>query len=260
MSNEEDIVRKVQALWRKVDDPAATEAEKRAAAEKARELMAKWAIDELVLSEASETGEPIVIGDLFLGGIGNDGYFLSTELVPDQRMKLAHYIAIHHRLRSIVTNKYASVDDDGSEMPSGKYLQLIGFRSDVAMTRALNQGLSADMIVAMSKEPTTHMTNTERKFYWMSFCDGYASRIEQRLDEVDHRVDEMAAEGSLLPVLANRKDAVDKFVDDMYGDDLKPAREKMYRFDPAAARRGAKAAERANIGLKGVSGNRGELK
>lgn len=261
--NQEDVVRKVQALWRQADHPNTSPEERAVFVAKARELMAKNAIDEIVLSEASETGEAIVIAEIFVGQVNANNEYLTSELVPVQRMELAHYIAMHHRLRSIIITHAASIDEDGEPLPSGKYLQLIGFRSDVQMTRLLNQALAADMLIAMSTDidiikATGHMTPAEKRNYLMSFCEGYAMRIEERLAEVDTRVEQMASEGSLLPVLVNRKDAVNKYVDDMYGD-LRPERVKAFHFDNNAASRGRAAANKASLGQKGVGGRRGEL-
>src|SRR4249919_2726306 len=106
VSNEEDIVRRVQALWAKADDPAATGPEREAFVAKARELMAKHAIDEIVLSEAKSASgvrEDVVLSDILLYATDQE----KSSLVPDQRMKLAHYIAMHNRCKGIITEKPA---------------------------------------------------------------------------------------------------------------------------------------------------------
>ena len=256
MSNEEDVVRKVQALWAKADDPAATGPEREAFVAKARELMAKHAIDEIVLSEASKTEEAVVVADILLFASGNK----SSEFVSEQRKKLAHYISMHHRCQGIITTKHATVREDGTPQYAGEYMILVGFKSDVTMVRLMYRSLGTDMITACMLEPTEHLTRKEKNVFDVSFCEGYALRIERRLAEVDRRVEEMAeADGSLLPVLMSRKDLVQRKVKDMFPN-LTNAREKRFTFDPDAAARGKAAADKANLGsATGIGGSRGVL-
>jgi hypothetical protein len=259
MAEQEDVVRKVQGLWAKADHPNTGAAEREVFVKKARELMAKHAIDEMVLAEASSTDEAIVLADILLytDEEGDNG---QRALVPDQRVKLAHYIYTHSRCTGVLTWKPASVTADGKPQLSGRYLVIIGHKSDVDLVRLMFNGLAGDMIIAMSMEPTGHMKAAERNIFFVNFCDAYADRIDRRLAEVEQRVEEMAAESSLLPVLRDRRLAVHDKMKEMFPN-TKPAREKRFAYDPAARERGTAAANKANIGASrnGVGGSKKEL-
>jgi hypothetical protein len=256
MADEADIVRKVQALWAKADDPAATPAEKEAFTEKARELMAKHAIDEMVLAQASSVEESIILADILVHTESGDMSQQNT-LVPEQRIRLANVIYTHHRCYGILRWLPASVKADGSPQAAGRYLTVVGHKSDVQMVRLMFNGLLQDMIIAMSFEPVTHMTKPEQKNFYENFCDGYAERINVRLYEVEARIEQMANEGSLLPVLRDRKAQVMDKVDAMWPD-RKVERAKQVKYNGAARERGIAAADKANIGAgkKGVGGER----
>lgn len=256
MADEADIVRKVQALWAKADDPAATPAEKQAFTDKARELMAKHAIDQIMLAEASSTEEAVVLADILLYEFADE----RGSLVPEQRMKLAHYIAMHHRCQGIITEKHASVRADGTPQLGGKYLVLVGFQSDVDMVRMMYQSLGLDMLSQCLMEDVNHLTAAQKKVYYTSFCEGYSARIELRLADVEWRIRQMAEQdGSLLPVLASRSDVVKHKVREMFPN-LTSVREKRFTVDPQAMDRGRVAADKAKIGgEKEVGGRKGEL-
>jgi hypothetical protein len=221
--------------------------------------MAKHAIDEMVLAEASSTEEAIILADILLYTFA-EGKNGQQALVPDQRVLLANYIYTHHRCKGVLDDKRASIREDGTKILAGKYLVVIGYKSDVDMVRLMYFALAGDMIIAMSMEDTSHMNAVERKNYMRSFCDGYAERIRDRLAETEVRVEEMAAEKSLLPVLVGRKAAVEKRMHEIWPR-LRTTYAKGYSVDPNARKRGAAAAAKANLGVgqKGVAGSRGEL-
>lgn len=259
MPDREDMIRKVQALWNKADDRATTDAEKAEAVRKARELMAKFQIDELVLSEASATEEAIVMADILVYKdeqvIDLDTEMTST-LVPEQRMKLAHYIAMHNRCIGIITHLPAGVSEDGRAIHAGKYMRIIGYKGDTQNIRLLYQALGFDMIEALTDEmldpQVMKVTKRpeQRIAYQAEFCDGFASRVEERLTEIEDRIAQMAAEhstGSLLPALRSRLQKVQDKVTDMYGE-LGVVEMRRYEYNPNARRRGAAAAEASDLG------------
>lgn len=257
--SQEDIVRKVQALWAKADDPAATTHEKVAATDKARELMAKHAIDEIVLEQASATHEVVIISDFLLWEEDDE----HVTLVPDQRMKLAHYIAIHNRCKGIMSWKDASVYADGSAQLAGRYMLVFGFKSDVELVRLFYQTLVGDMFVAFHRLPKAHIKRQKARDDLMAnFCDGYADRIGQRFAEVNREVHKIAEDsGSLLPVLRSREVAVlDKFDEMFPPNEREQVKVKGVKYDPNARAAGAAAANQANIGGTAVGGGKkGEL-
>jgi hypothetical protein len=255
MADREDVIRKVQALWARADHPNTPSAERESCIAKARDLMAKHYIDELVLEKSSGTKEDIVLTDIRLFKFGAD------TIVPDQRMKLGHYIAMHSRCRGIVTELSGGLDIDGNAIHAGKYLRVIGFRSDTLAVRIMYNLLVSDMLEAVNDDlfDAPHLkSKKDRENYMVNFCDGFADRINQRLAEIEHRIDVLADEGSLLPVLADKRSQVDKFVDDMYPS-LHSVQTKRFVNDPNAKARGARAAERSDVGAKRVGGSRKEL-
>lgn len=259
MADEADIIRKVQALWAQADDPATPAEARPAFVAKARELMAKHAIDEMVLAEAGNGEEQIVLADILLYTF-DEGKNGQQALVPDQRVHLANYIYTHHRCKGVLDEKRASIREDGTKVLAGKYLVVIGYKSDVDMVRLMYFALAGDMIIAMSMEDTSHMGAVDRRNYLKNFCDGYADRIRERLAETEVRVEQMAAESNLLPVLVSRKDKVEKRMKEIWPN-LRTTYAKSYSFDSDARRRGRAAADKANIGAsqKGVGGRRPEL-
>lgn len=256
MAEREDMIRKGQALWRQADDPAATEAEKDAFLSKARELMAKYAIDEIVLEEASGVHEAIVLADIKIFDEGKN------TLVADQRIYLAHVIGIHNRCKSVIRRMPASVDaTTGAPIKAGTYLTVVGFRSDTVTVRLLYQAIGADMIFAMSEEPTDHMKVAARNNYSANFCDAFVFRIDERLRDMQTRVEEIASEKSLLPVLRSREFEVKDQFDAMFPN-LKSQKVSRMQYDQNACERGKAAANKANVGgsVGGVGqGVRGEL-
>lgn len=262
--SQEDIVRRVQALWKKADDPAATEHEKAAAVAKARQLMAKWAIDEIVLSEASPTHEEVIIADILLFEIDGDDVDAAeaASLVPDQRMILANYIARNNRCKGIITEKEAGIYEDGSAQLAGKYMLVLGFRSDVRLVEVMYTALMADMIVAFYRTDLRHVKKAkDRNTIMVNFCEGYVHRIGKRLVDINQTVHEVAAaDKSLLPVLRSREAAVvDKFDEMWPPDERVSVPVKGFKYDENAQAAGAAAAEQADLGGKGIGAKREAL-
>lgn len=257
MADREDMIRKVQGLWRQADDPASTEAEKQTFTEKARELMAKFAIDELVLEEASGVHEAIVMADIKVFDEG------ATTLVPDQRIYLAHVIGTHNRCKSVIRRMPASVDATTNKpIKAGTYLTVVGFRSDTITVRLLYQALGADMIFAMTEEPTDHMTKKQRENYYVNFCDGFAYRIDERLKDVNRRVHTLAEEtsgGSMALVLRSRELEVHDQFANMFPN-LSKQKVTRFQHDPNAQARGKAAADKSSLGGDGLgAGTRGAI-
>lgn len=256
--SQEDIVRKVQALWRKVDDPASTDAEKKAAADKARELMARHAIDEIVLQEQSNGKEAIVMADILLYEEGDE----DDTLVPDQRMTLAFLIARNTRCKAIITDKEAGIYEDGSAQVGGCYMLVYGYKSDVAMVELLYTALMSDMIVAFYKTDLRHVKKqAQRTNIMVNFCVGYVRTIRYRLEEINKTVHDIAeSDGSLLPVLRSREMAVQDAFDSLYPPEQRTSVEvKGYTVDPNAQLAGAAAADKADLGGTAVSGRKEAL-
>lgn len=247
----EDVIRIVQGLWRKADDPATPEGERNSLIEKARDLMARHAIDEMVLDEAANKADKdvIIMGRIRVADDDKD----DKHVVSDQRMYLANSIAVNNRCRCVITHVNATVSEDGRPIKSGTEMIVVGYRHDVDTVRILYTELATDMILAMMLEPTDHMTVRERNNYNANFCDGYATRIDGRLRSIKVRVEAMAGDTNLLPVLRSKEVAV---LDEFNKRFPKLGQQKVSRYhnDPSAKARGAAAAEKADIGGTKVGG------
>lgn len=261
MADREDMIRKVQALWAKADDAAATPAEREAAIDKARELMAKYTIDEMVLNEAKGAAkEDVILMDIRVTKSGE------AEMVADQAVMLAHFIGTHNRCRQVIQNRDASISaSTGTPIAGGTFLTVVGFRSDCEMVRDLYKNLAADMMLAAYDEPTGHMNKREKANYFANFCDGFAMRIDERLASINRRVHQIAEEGggSMALVLRSRESEVKDTFEQMFPN-LTTHRMSAVKHDPNAQARGSAAADKSELGQtklenekKGIGGSRG---
>lgn len=257
MSSQEDVVRKVLALWAKVDDPAASDAEKDSARTMAQKLMAKYAIDEMVLSEATETHEDVVIRDILI---------FETDLedeafAPAQRKLLAHYLAAFNRCSDIILDKPASIYPDGTEQKAGEYMTIFGFRSDTKLVEVLYSSLVSQMVVSLYQTAIPKLKKRQdREVATLNFCQGYVTEIGKRFRDMAAEVAKMAAsgDGSLLPVLRSREAAVKDKFDEMYPPDTLHEVSLMdyQRYDAGANEAGRNAARNADLGGTKLSGRR----
>lgn len=245
MADRDDVIRRVQALWAQADHPNTSPAEREVFVDKARELMAKYTIDEMVLNEAKSGNqrEDVVLMDI---RISKDG---EAEWIADQAILLAHFIGTHNRCRQVIQRKSASVDvESGAPIAGGTFLTVCGFRSDCEMARDLYKSLATDMILAVALEPTSHMNKRDKDTYAANFCDGYAMRIDERLGSINRRVHEIADEGgSMALVLRSRESEVKDFFDEMFPN-LKTQKMAAVRRDDNARARGSAAADKAELG------------
>ncbi len=105
-------------------------------------------------------------------------------------------------------------------------MSVVGFASDVAAAELLFTSLLVQSQAALQAEgakaaPGAH---TRSRTFRSSFLLSFTRRVDQRLAEINAAVEGGAAaehDGSLLPVLAARDDAVDDAVAEMFGE-LRP--------------------------------------
>jgi hypothetical protein len=100
---------------------------------------------------------------------------------------------------------------------------VIGFASDVAATEMLFTSLLVQSQMAMQAEAAVGGpgSRVRTRSFRSSFLLAYAHRIEERLNTVNCSVEseaEVTHDGSLLPVLAARSDAVDETIDELFGE------------------------------------------
>lgn len=258
MADREDMIRKVQALWARADHPNTPEAEKEACITKARDLMAKYTIDEMVLAEAKGIEDAVVLSDIRITSDTDTQY----EMVNDQRIMLAHFIATNNRCKTVIIHKSSTVDaTTGNPIVGGQFMQVVGYKSDVDMVRDLYFSLGMDMLMALFDEKTDHMKGRAYNNFAANFCDGFACRIDDRLKAIKKQVEVLAeSTGNLLPVLRSRELAVQDTFTKMYPS-LTTVRMAKMQYDPNAQARGRAAADKADLGQSKVGGgSRGELR
>ena len=258
-SSQEDIVRKLQGLWAKVDDPGATAEESALARAKAQEMMAKYAISEIQLSEATETHEAVIIRDILIYETDKK----KEALAPSQRKLLAHFLASFNRCQDLIVEKDQSIYEDGTEQVAGEYMTIFGFRSDTKLVEVLYSSLVSQMVVSLYKTAIPKMKKKEqRDNLTLNFCQGYVVEIGKRFRDIAAEVHKIAAEdGSLLPVLRSREAAVQDKFDEMYPpDSIHSVDLTNYgKYDQGAHSAGRNAARTADIGGTKLQGRREAL-
>ena len=198
---DDPVLVKVRALLAQAESTT-FEAEAAAFTAKAQELMARHAIDTAVLWASSERDERPRAIRLPI----DDPY-------ADVKALLLHSVARHSRCRAVRHIEYG-------------LMSVVGFASDVMATELLFTSLLVQSQTSLHAEgakaaPGAH---TRSRSFRSSFLLGFARRIDQRLAEIKAAVERGAAvehDGSLLPVLADRDDAVDDAVAEMFGE-LRP--------------------------------------
>lgn len=253
-----DMVRKVQALWAQADDPATPAEARPAFVAKAKELMAKYAISEIVLSTSANGHDEIIMADIMLYEEQDDESGEGSDLVSDQRMTLGFLIARSNRCKAIVTDKDETLYADGTIQPAGCYLLVYGYRSDVRMVELLYTNLITDMVYRFYKTEFRKMKSQKSKQNAMiNFCVGYVRRIRERLEAINTTVHEMAeSDGSLLPVLRSREAAVSDHFDELYPPDTRTSIDvRGYKPDAGAQDAGSAAASQADLGGKKIDVN-----
>jgi hypothetical protein len=249
----EKMIRQVKALWATADHPNTPPHEADTARNMAADLMAKYQIDEIVLSAS--------------GNIVDDIMFVEIRLdrtdrplpVPEQRMALIGGIAMAFDCRGVIhTKKYDTADiKTGKVIPGGTFYECIGYRKDVDMVKFLYFSLVTDMLEAMMGE------KVKTPSYQGSFALGYAERIATRLWDAHRRVSQIAEEtsSSLALAIRDKKSQVSEWFDNKYPpSSLGKVRTKAMRFDSNAAQRGRNRADAADIGQGRMgSGNAGSL-
>lgn len=251
MASQEDIIAKVRACWAIAENAGATEGEKEAAINRAKHLMAKHSIDEILIQEKSGKREDIILLHIRMTVDGQ------PVTVKDQRIALGWVISQNYRCRGVVETREETADVvTGKRIKGGTFLTVCGYRSDCEFVRDLYFDLTMDMMAAVNTEKVQTVNYRE------NFCAGYVTRIGARLKAIK-RYTEKAAEnvegGSLLPAIVDRDAKVDDFFTKMYPDLVKVKVSKK-KYDPNAQLRGSRAADQADIGQSKVGGGgKGEI-
>jgi hypothetical protein len=223
------VLEKVRALLAKAESTS-FEAEAEAFTAKAQELIARHAIDAALLAVDDGDDGPSAIR-VFI----DDPYI-------DAKSLLLHVVAQSGRCRAAFTSSVAMCT-------------VVGFASDLAAVQMLFTSLlvQAQTAMAAAARSAPPGSRARSRGFRSSFLQSYASRIGQRLDEVNEAVvaesEADAAAGhrrSILPVLASREEAVDEALDDLFGS--LSTRRLRGGQDPAGWASGRFAADNAQLG------------
>lgn len=182
------ILTRVRALLAKAESTTFTE-EAEALSAKAHELMARHAIDQVLLAAGSQQGEPEA------QRIHIENPYLNPKVLLLSRVAQA--------------NRCRAVWAKGLRMAT-----VFGFRSDIEATEVLFTSLLVQATTAMlAAEPDSDF---RIKSFRSSFLVAYGYRIGERLAEINDETVSDADDGSLLPVLASREAAVEAATEAVY--------------------------------------------
>lgn len=159
---------------------------------KAQQLMAKHSLDEaLVWSRSGSRTEPTIIR------IAIDEPYVSAKKY------LVHVVAEGSRCRSVFH-------------PLIAMSSIVGFEVDVYATETLFTSLllQAQSSMQRASKAAPPGSRSRSRGFRSSFLFGYATRISERLNEINaHLSSDSSVGGELLPVLASRSSAVDEATD-----------------------------------------------
>jgi hypothetical protein len=235
------ILRRIRGLLDQAENtPYPDEAETFAA--KAAELMARYRIDQAMVSRSAPDPRHIIEADIDLGR----GQYVRARLL----------------LLGVVANAF-DCRLLSSSGPSGRTGHVIGQADDVAQVSMLYTSLLLQATRAADGEPTPrgHGRVTFRRGFLIGFANRVGDRLEAQMARAVSEADQADArpEGrrSVALVLADRREAIDSWVADKYG--------RLGRLGPAApvslgaAQRGQAAADRADLGGRAVRSSRAAL-
>lgn len=223
--------------------PFPSEAETFAA--KAAELMARHHVDTAMLERSRRGGSAVVESDIELGR----GQYVRA------RLELLGAVADAYDCRLLT-----------SSGPDGRTGHLVGHAADVEQVSLMYTSLlvQATRAATVEEMPRGHRRVTFRR----GFLLGFAARVGERLAEQaaaaarDAEADtpprrDGPATPSVALVLADRRDAVDRWVQERY-----PRLRRLDQAAPVSAEgvdRGARAGDRADIGGSPITGRRAML-
>ncbi|GAB3490501.1 DUF2786 domain-containing protein [Amycolatopsis cihanbeyliensis] len=227
---DQKVLSRVRALLAKAESTDYPE-EAEALSAKAQELMNRHAFERALLD--AETYQPQVATSRRV--------WLDSPYA-DAKAQLVHVIAEANRSRAVHHDKIGFVSLVGEEMD----LEIV----ELLVTSLLVQATKA-MVAEGSQKTRTGGSRT--RSFRQSFLIAYAVRIGERLTSEEAAAQDLAEDPRLLPVLADRGEAVDAAVGEMFGGFL-------YEKKAGSARDGAGwAAGRAAADLASLELDRGAV-
>lgn len=254
MASHDKVLQTIRALLAKAESTTFTE-EAAALTAKAQELIAAHAIDLALIEE--KTGR---------GNVATRMVFIAAPY-PKEKFILLSGVARANGCRAIL-----GLDDDqfrdmvrSGEMFSreGEHATLVGYESDLDSVELLFTSLLVQAVnIMLSHGPQVDAFGRNRtKSFRRSFLNGFAWTVSDRLKEArtsaTESADEEATSGSVLPVLASRKEAVDDFVGNQFPR-LSSLKTSVSNSDGIVA--GNHAGNRADLGNARVKANQNALR
>lgn len=221
------LISKIEALFRKANDPAATGPEREAFLTKAQQLMLKHQIDEIVLN----TGGREVPQDLYYG--------LLTGTYARPLGSIVYAVA---RAHSVEAYGYTS----GVAGKPDRRTYLFGYPSDTARVKQLAQLFIQDAQQQASLQTGSSPNDTIRRR--RSFLFGYAEAIVARYRKAMRDLEDQTPGTGL--VLVGRSTEVRSAMQQQHPD-IRTERTKS-RIDQDARNAGFRAGQSSNIGRDSV--------
>lgn len=240
LTDTDTILRRIRGLLDQAENTSFPD-EAEAFAAKAAELMARYRIDQAMVTATARDPRAVVEETIDLGR----GQYVRA------RLDLLGAIAEPFDCRLIT-----------SSHPAGRRGHLIGHPDDVAQVEMLYTSLLLQATRAADFEttPRGHNRITFRRGFLMGFADRVGQRLAAQMAQAVEETDPDAApngESSVALVLADRRATADRWVDDHYGPLRRLSRAAPVSLD--GAKRGQAAGDRADLGGPSVSNQRAAL-
>jgi hypothetical protein len=247
---------KIAKLLRKAETTD-SEAEADALTERAMALMVKYAINEQLLAQARGLDAPDTI----------EQHIVSyTGIFHMALFDIGRNVAKANNLRTLINRVTGKTQTD---------LYMIGYTKDIANAKLLDASVQVQASTAMQRwyreQDTTGRTPMEKSKMRREFLFGFAQGLAFKLDraaksgveqavaaETERTGDGDQARKSTDLVIISKKEKVDEWMDERYGDSLRSVRRNYSRVAGGYAARSAgdEAGRNANIGQPGIGGKR----
>lgn len=189
---------------------------------KAQELMARHAINAVLVAAGGESGEPEA-----------RRVHIDSPYAPPKSLLLCE-VADANRCR-VVWNRHFQI------------ATVFGFPADLISTEVLFTSLLVQATTALLGSRPEYGEGI--KSFRRSFLMAYGSRVGERLAEISRSAVSEVDDGSLLPVLASRAEAVDEVTTTMFP---MLGRYRVSHSSPGGMAAGRRAAERADLAQRRV--------
>jgi hypothetical protein len=215
---DQKVLTRVRGLLAKAESTQFPD-EAEALSAKAQELMNRHAFDRALLDASNHVPQSAASRRLWL-----DNPYINPKA------QLVHVIADANRCRAVFHNGIG-------------FVSLVGDELDLEITELLSTSLLVQATRAMVAEGPTRTGQSRIRSYRHAFLLAYATRISERL----HAANEPNDDDRLLPVLADRRQAVDSLFATMF---TSTVTKSVSVTNGAGWHAGRAAADRANLSIE----------